>query len=146
MNIDALLDKTIVDICGAKRLSPEIIFTCSDGTSYKMYHFQDCCEKVLVEDVCGDVADLIGVPIVRAHETTNSLDGGIQPKSITWTFYHIVTIKGYVTIRWLGTSNGFYSEEVNFDQLTCEGENHDCTIGMKPHEYRADPKPQRREP
>lgn len=96
----------------------KVVFTCTDGTSYVQYHCQDCCEGVRVQDVNGDLADLIGSPILVAEESTNSEDkmGEDIYESFTWTFYKIATIKGYVTIRWLGESNGYYSESVEFAQ------------------------------
>ena len=30
----------------------------------------------------------------------------------------MTTAKGYVTVRWYGTSNGYYSESVSFAEIT----------------------------
>lgn len=92
-----------------------IEFTCLSGRRMLMYHSQDCCESVSVEDVTGDIADIIGSPILKAEETSNNEES--EGDSTTWTFYHFSTIKGTVTLRWLGQSNGYYSESVDFVEL-----------------------------
>jgi len=96
----------------------EITFTTNTGERYIMYHEQDCSESVTVEDICGDLNDLISTPILLAEETTSDYnpEGVVKEyqDSFTWTFYHLRTKKGTVTIRWYGESNGYYSEQVDF--------------------------------
>lgn len=115
--IEQIKGKTLSDI---DVKSDEIIFTDTDGVQYKMYHSQDCCESVSLEDVVGDVNDLIGAPILEAEEVMSDEDpegtnrAHEYRESYTWTFYKIGTIKGHVTIRWYGESNGYYSETAAF--------------------------------
>ena len=87
----------------------ELNFTMENGDVYSFYHDQDCCEHVVIEDICGDLEDLVGSPLT-AYKSSKIGDVG---ESSTWTFYIFRTIKGTVTVRWLGTSNGFYSEGVS---------------------------------
>lgn len=112
-----LVGKTILEIDGLSLGKDRVEIRCADGSNYVMYHSQDCCEGVDIDDVVGDVADLIGSQILLAEETTDSQTPKIDaynPDSFTWTFYKLSTIKGSVTIKWYGTSNGYYSESVTF--------------------------------
>ena len=115
MNISKFKGKTFTEIQGMEVGSKEILFKTRSHT-FKMYHEQDCCENVRLEDVCGDVKDLIGTPIVNAYEESSQSTGpnpSYDYGSTTWTFYRLATIKGTVTLRWLGRSNGYYSESVD---------------------------------
>ena len=116
-----LLGLTLIRIEPIKNFgeTDEIRFVTLDR-QFSMYHSQDCCESVCVEDIIGDLDDLIGYPILLAEEVTNHEEQeteNYQGDSFTWTFYKLSTIKGSVTIRWLGASNGYYSEAVDFREL-----------------------------
>ena len=97
-----------------------ITFYCSDSTVYDLWHDQDCCEKVGIEEIVGDSSVLLSAPITMAEMVSNNNHDaeywGEDECSTTWTFYKLATIHGYVTIRWLGESNGCYSEEVTFSK------------------------------
>lgn len=104
----------------------EIIFTAVDGRVWMMNHYQDCCESVSIDDIIGDLADLVGSEILMAEEVSHSdsdmfglplVEEHWGNDSCTWTFYKLATVKGYVTIRWYGSSNGYYSESVNFGEV-----------------------------
>ena len=87
-----------------------------NGNEYIFYHEQDCCESVDINDICGDLNDLVGNPILEAEEVAGVGFGLLNryEESFTWTFYKFATIKGNVTVRWYGSSNGDYSESVDF--------------------------------
>lgn len=115
MDFTRLLNETLKSIT----VSPDkscITFTTWFGEEFILHHEQDCCESVIVDDISGNLDDLLNTPILLAEESSNrdNLDGREHSESWTWTFYKLATIKGYVDIRWLGESNGYYSEAVDF--------------------------------
>ena len=93
----------------------ELIFDCTDGTKYRMFHEQDCCESVTIDDINGNLEDLINETIIMAEESSN--EGSTKISTFTWTFYRLATVKGYVNIKWYGESNGYYSEGVDFKEI-----------------------------
>jgi len=91
-----------------------ITFTSACGKVFTLEHNQSCCESVYIESVVGDLQDLVGNPILLAEEVNNASNVNLDnDESFTWTFYKLATIKGYVDIRWYGSSNGYYSEEAS---------------------------------
>ena len=90
---------------------------------YVFSHQQDCCESVYIESIVGDLQDLVNTPILITAESTGDTpaDSTAEPyDSYTWTFYKFATFKGWVDIRWLGESNGYYSEGVDVEYIKKE--------------------------
>lgn len=88
----------------------------ADGAVAEWFHDQVCCEDVLVEDVVGDWFDLYGHPLMVAEERSADDHGAPQDPNFTntWTFYTFRSLGGSVDVRWRGSSNGYYSEAVDF--------------------------------
>lgn len=113
--ISMLLRRQLKEIRGAQPGSDCVTFVTDSGSEFQMYHAPDCCETVELNEVIGDIDDLIGSPILLAECVTNNTDDPPEyAESFTWTFYKLATHKGHVTFRWLGESSGYYSEEVAF--------------------------------
>ena len=111
-------------LCKVVQISDdELRFHLTDSHYVRMYHCQDCCESVIIEDIAGDLDDLVGTPLLLVEEVSNyepqeepkEEGDGYYDDSETWTYYRFRTIKGSVDIRWYGTSNGYYSESVDIE-------------------------------
>lgn len=97
----------------------QVTFITMKGKKYRMYHQQDCCESVYLYDGADDLQDILDHPILLAEEVTSRENPPEDQfiDSFTWTFYKLATVKGNVTLRWLGESNGYYSESVVFEEV-----------------------------
>lgn len=110
--MELMKGKTFVRVEGAVG-DGEMLFVTADGERFLFCHQQDCCETVDINDIVGDIQDLVGVPLLIAEEVTDVTEPDVEHyESYTYTFYKFATIKGYVDVRWLGESNGYYSESV----------------------------------
>jgi len=115
--VKALAGKTLAKVYQVG--DEKIVFVTSEGDTFEMYHYQDCCEYVYIESVEGDLQSLVGNPLLVAEEVSGETRGpqNDYDESYTWTFYKFATIRGHVDIRWYGSSNGYYSEAVSFEQV-----------------------------
>lgn len=74
-------------------------------------HDQDCCELVRLYEYHGSIQ--AGEKLIDIKVTTDNYDEAYE--SGTWTFITIETDKSTLTLRFLGESNGYYSEEVDIE-------------------------------
>ena len=112
-----MIGRVFTSIEGGTEGDAHMTFHASDGSIFEFYHNSDCCESVVIQDVIGDIKDLLNSPLLMAEYVDS--DGYPAPQnadSYTWTFYRFGTANGYVTIRWLGESNGYYSESVDYGE------------------------------
>ena len=112
---EEFVNKKILKIEGLEVDSEQVIIYFEKG-EIKIYHEQDCCESVYLEDICGNVKleNQKFYEIVEKQCDLGAKDGDYDD-SYTWTFYTMITSKGYLDLRFYGTSNGYYSESVDIE-------------------------------
>jgi len=116
----------IEDISGAQEGSEEIIIKTKCGRTFVMSHCQDCCESVEVKLIKGDISKIIGSYKVEKandkifdNETPKGFSSKLNLKhwgSFTYTIFKIRANQNIVKIVWLGESNGYYGEDVAFEE------------------------------
>lgn len=113
--IEVLKSKKITKVTASEE---EVLLECSDGSRYKMVHYQDCCEHVHLTNP-EEALKLQDAMVLLASEN-NPEDKPLNEydDSYTWTFFTIVTDNGVHILKWYGTSNGYYSESVDFIDAT----------------------------
>ena len=109
-----LVGKTLASIEGWTEHSEELVFVTTEGERYHMWHQSDCCESVTLVDLDGEARNICGGPITSAHSETFDASKVSRGDSETWTFYKIACGWQNATLRWVGESNGYYSESVSF--------------------------------
>lgn len=96
----------------------KIMLTTVSGRQFMIHHYQDCCEVVGMESTEGDWRALIGKAIeVASHEEDGRESEYGSGTETTLTF----KVDGATVIsRWVGESNGYYSESVTITELAGE--------------------------
>jgi len=121
--IEAFVGKTPIKIEIVKESewndAEEVQWTFSDGSRYVMRHEQDCCEVADAVDIDGDIQKLIGFPLLIAEVVSGitARQKDEYDESWTWTFYKFANIKGYITMAWYVSSNGYYSEDIAISEV-----------------------------
>lgn len=93
------------------------------GRRINIDHFQECCEVVQLVDVAGGkLEDIIGERLIKVNlssrENKDEDDGTYEicyDYSNVWTFITISTFNTDLTLRWHGSSNGYYSENMHIE-------------------------------
>ncbi len=108
-----MLGKTFVKVVGSVD-GHEILFETAQGEQFLFAHRQDCCETVRINDITGDLEDLVGEPLLISEEVKGATEpDGEHYESYSYTFYKFATRKGYVDVRWLVEGIRCYPERVD---------------------------------
>jgi hypothetical protein len=117
-----------IDVIDNADKDDKIVITTECGRKFVFTHYQDCCESVHIYDSKGDLHTLVGKKLESVEMSTlenedpEDLVMSDEDKnwrdSFTWTNIIFRTDEDTIISRWIGESNGYYSESVDFEELT----------------------------
>jgi hypothetical protein len=106
----------VLDAVDIDREENQILLTTRSGRRFLVYHEQDCCETVAISGQDGSFDRLIGKPIVEARDfAVDTGDDEIDSQTTTTLVFRVDDQT--VISRWIGDSNGYYSESVDIAEL-----------------------------
>jgi hypothetical protein len=107
----------VLDAVDIDREENQILLTTRSGRRFMVYHEQDCCESVRMVGQNGSFDKLIGKPIVEARDiAVDTSEEAIDSSQTTTTLVFRVDDQTVIS-RWIGDSNGYYSESVDIAEL-----------------------------
>lgn len=118
-NFDFIIGKTIKSF-NLNDNKTELIFISEDDKIYKMFYHNMGNSECVLEDIVGDLNDLVGMPILKAYKTIENGKSKINKffnDWELWTFYNFSTIKGTITLKWVDIDDYYYSVEVQFEEI-----------------------------
>jgi hypothetical protein len=108
----------VLDAVDIDKEENQILLTTRSGRKFLIYHEQDCCETVAMHWQDGSFDKLIGKPIVEARDfAVDTGESEIDYDSQTTTTLVFRVDDQTVISRWIGDSNGYYSESVDIAEL-----------------------------
>ena len=107
----------VLDSVDIDREENQILLTTRSGRKFVVYHEQDCCETVAISGQDGSFDKLIGKPLIEARDfAVDTTEEGIDDSQTTTTLVFRVDDQTVIS-RWIGDSNGYYSESVDIAEL-----------------------------
>jgi len=116
VDFDALVGE-VLEAIDVDKEKDQILFTTRSGRQFLIHHEQDCCETVEIVGQDGCFLKLVGKPIVEAREIAIDTSDDDNSDSQTTTTL-VFRVDGETVIsRWVGDSNGYYSESVDISEI-----------------------------
>jgi hypothetical protein len=108
----------VLDAVDIDKEENQILLTTRSGRRFMVYHEQDCCESVRMVGQDGSFDKLIGKPIIEARDfavDTGESESDYDSQTTTTLVFRVDDQT--VISRWIGDSNGYYSESVDIAEL-----------------------------
>ncbi len=106
----------VLDAVDIDREKDQILLTTQSGRQFLVYHKQKCCETVEIFGQDGSFDKLIGKPLIEARDFAVDTSEEAADSQTTTTL--VFRVDGETVIsRWVGDSNGYYSESVDIEEL-----------------------------